>query len=464
MENKLKKKYGLFTAICMVVGTVIGSGVFFKAGKVLTNTDGNMAKSLLTVAIVGIIMLICSYVFSILARKHEKVNGIVDYAEVSLGTGYGYAVGWFMTVMYYPALTSCLAWISANYTCTLFGFEPTSGLHLTLAALYLILGYAINSLSPKIAGHVQVSATIIKLIPLAIMAIAGTICGLVNGLTIEAFTTNTAAGAASHGGILAAVVAFAFSYEGWIITTSINAELKDSKKNLPRALVIGAIIVIAVYLAYFLGLSGVLPVEKLMNPDANAVPKEAFSVLFGSPVFGTIAFVFIVLSCLGTMNGLMLGCCRGMYSVAVRGKGPKPEVFSQVDKVTNMPTNSAILGLALCAIWLFQWQFGLIGNVLPAIIAWENDELPIITLYAAYIPIFVVLMAKGKELNIFQRFVMPTLAIICCIFMVLSAIYTYKIQALYYIIVFAVVMLIGLLFAKTKNIEEPKVKVEVEAK
>ena len=65
MKNELNKKFGLITAIRMVAGIVIGSGVFFKAGKVLTNNNGSMAMSLLTVAAVGAIMVICSYVFSI---------------------------------------------------------------------------------------------------------------------------------------------------------------------------------------------------------------------------------------------------------------------------------------------------------------------------------------------------------------------------------------------------------------
>ena len=88
METKLTKKYGLVTAIAMVVGTVIGSGVFFKAGKVLTNNNGSMAMSLLTVAAVGAIMVICSYVFSMLAQRYEKVNGLVDYAEATCGKNY----------------------------------------------------------------------------------------------------------------------------------------------------------------------------------------------------------------------------------------------------------------------------------------------------------------------------------------------------------------------------------------
>ena len=121
--EKLTKKYGLLTAICMVVGIVIGSGVFFKAGKVLSFTNGNIGKTLAVVAIVGGIMIICSLVFATLAQKHEKVNGIVDYAEATLGKRYAYYVGWFMSTIYYPTLTSVLGWISASYTCSLFNFR-----------------------------------------------------------------------------------------------------------------------------------------------------------------------------------------------------------------------------------------------------------------------------------------------------------------------------------------------------
>ena len=78
MENSMQKRYGLFTAISMVVGIVIGSGIFFKATKVLANNNGDMGRSLLTVGIVGVIMLICSFVFANLASRYEKVNGVVD--------------------------------------------------------------------------------------------------------------------------------------------------------------------------------------------------------------------------------------------------------------------------------------------------------------------------------------------------------------------------------------------------
>lgn len=450
MGNELKRKYGLFTAICMVVGIVIGSGVFFKAGKVLQNNNGSMAGSLLTVVLVGAVMTVCTYVFSLLAQRHAHVNGIIDYAEATCGPMYAYGLGWFLSTIYYPSLTSCLAWISAQYTCELFAWDVTSDIHVAIGAFYLIAGYALNALSPKIAGKFQVSTTVIKLIPLGIMALVGTVAGLINGKTVASLGESaTAVGGTAGGGIFAAAVAFAFAYEGWIIATSINAELKNAKRNLPIALIVGSLIVVAVYLFYFLGLTGALTTEEMMaSPN---IPKEAFSKLFGSPVFGTVVYVFIVISCLGTMNGLMLGCSRGMYSVAARGQGPAPHIFAEVDKESNMPTNSAIVGLLFCGFWFMQWELGLIRGVLPDIIAWENDELPIITLYASYIPIFIVLMIRGRDLHPVKRFVMPALAIVGCIFMVYAAFSSYKIQAIYYLIVSTVVLLIGMLFYRGKE-------------
>ena len=114
--DKLQKRYGLLTAICMVVGIVIGSGVFFKAQTILQKTGGNMPLGILAWIIGGVIMLTCLLAFSVMAQKFEKVNGIVDYAEACVSSRYAYYIGWFLSIIYYPCLTSVLAWLSARYT------------------------------------------------------------------------------------------------------------------------------------------------------------------------------------------------------------------------------------------------------------------------------------------------------------------------------------------------------------
>ena len=103
----------------MVVGIVIGSGVFFKAQDILNYTDGNMIFGTLAWIIGGIVMIICAFNFANFATKYEKVNGVVDYAEAIVGKKYAYMTGWFLSTIYFPAMTSVLAWVSARYSFTL---------------------------------------------------------------------------------------------------------------------------------------------------------------------------------------------------------------------------------------------------------------------------------------------------------------------------------------------------------
>lgn len=446
MESNLKKKYGLTTAIAMVVGIVIGSGVFFKAEKVLNATGGNLVLGILAWIIGGAIMIACAYTFSIMATKYEYVNGIVDYAEVSMGKKYGYYMGWFMAVIYYPTLTAALAWVSARYTCVLFGFSIVGPEALEITGFYLVASFAVNALSPVLAGKFEVATTVIKLIPLFLMAVIGTIVGLSTGMTVQNFTA-VSKQVSTGNPLFTAVVATSFAYEGWIIATSINAELKDSKKNLPKALVIGSLIVVTTYILYYIGLSGAVSNAALMKSGEKGA-KLAFETIF-SKAGGTALFIFVVISCLGTLNGLMLGCTRGMYALAARDSGPAPNVYKQIDKTTNMPTNSAILGLLFCAIWMLYFYGSQLTKSWFGFFNFDMTELPIVTIYASYIPIFLMLIKKEKNLNIFNRFVAPILAICGCVFMIIAACFAHRMEVVWYLIAFAIIMSVGACFNKT---------------
>jgi APA family basic amino acid/polyamine antiporter len=449
MEDGLQKKYGLFTAIAMVVGIVIGSGVFFKAEKILIATGGNLPQGILAWIIGGLIMMVCAYVFATMATRYERVNGIVDYAEVALGSGYGYFVGWFMAIIYYPTLTSVLAWVSARYTCVLLGWSIVGGEAMAISGFYLIASYSMNALSPKLAGKFQVSTTVIKIIPLLLMGVVGTIAGLKNGILVSNFTSGVIADVASTNPLFTAVVATSFAYEGWNIATSINAELKDAKKNLPLALIFGTLFVTIIYILYYVGLAGAVE-NSVMMKGGEAGAKLAFSTIF-SNIGGTVLFVFVVISCLGTLNGLMMGCTRGFYSLAARDLGPCPEVVKNIDKNTNMPTNSSSIGLMLCGVWLLYF-FGANLTKVPWFgpFSFDSSELPIVTIYAMYIPIFIAMMAKEKSLNFFKRYLMPALASCACIFMIVAACYAHGKAVIFYLILFCLIMVIGMLINSRK--------------
>lgn len=447
MEPKLEKKFGLITAIAMVVGIVIGSGVFFKAEKILTATGGDLKKGIFAWVIGGIIMISCAYTFSVMATRYQYVNGVVDYAEATMGKKYAFYVGWFMAIIYYPTITSVLAWVSARYTCVILGFSITGGECMTIACLYLVASFTLNALSPVLAGKFQVSTTVIKLVPLFLMAVVGTFMGVRSGMTAYNFTHYVSQGTSS--GLFTAIVAASFAYEGWIIATCINAELKDAKKNLPLALIAGTFITMSVYILYYIGLAGTIKNEVMMAGGETGA-KLAFQTIFSS-AGGTLLFVFVIISCLGTLNGLMLGCTRGIYSIAARGIGPNPKVFSQVDPTTNMPVNSAILGLFLCAVWLLYFYGANLTTSWFGFFSFDSSELPIVTIYALYIPMFFMFMKKEKELTFFNRFLMPSLSLLGSIFMIIAAWFAHGMAVVAFLIVYLVVMAFGALILKLKK-------------
>lgn len=452
MQEGLEKRYGLLTAIAMVVGIVIGSGVFFKAERVLVATGGDLPLGILSWFLGGLVMVICAYNFAIMATKHEKVSGVVDYAEVLVSSRYGYYFAWFMATIYFPAMTSVVAWVSARYFGVLMGWDIVGPQVMTMAGLFLVGSYVVNALAPRIAGIFQVTTTVAKLIPLFLMAIIGTIFGMKNGILVQNFTT-VVAPVTDGSPLFTAVVGTCFAYEGWICATSINAELKDAKKNLPRALTFGSAFVVLVYMLYYVGLAGAVENEVMMAGGETGA-KIAFSTVFTN-AGGTLLFVFVVISCLGTLNGLMMACTRAFYAMAVRDEGPMPHVFKVVDVVTKMPTNSALIGLMMAMIWL-AYFYG--ANLAPTLwfgpFCFDSSELPIVTIYAMYIPIFLMQMVKGTDMNFGQRIIAPVLGIIASAFMVLAAFVSLGKAIIFYLILFAAVMLIGLLMKNYGHIKE----------
>ncbi len=456
-EQGLTKKYGLLTAICMVVGIVIGSGIFYKAETVLQKTGYDMGIGIISWAVGGAVMLACVLAFSQLAARYQRINGVVDYAEATVGKKYAYFVGWFVATMYYPSMTAVVAWVSARYVAGLFGFSLGSSECMMLGALLILISYALNALAPKLAGKFQVSATFIKLVPLLLMIIVGLIVGLVNGQLGQNLASGAPAGTPPvTNPLFGGIVATAFAYEGWIIATSINAEIKNAKRNLPIALIVGSLIVVAVYILYYIGLAGGAPKAELAEN-----PLASFERLFGS-FFSRIVTVFIIVSCLGTLNGLMLASVRGFYALAARNEGFRPTVLRTVDKATGIPTNASILGLFAVIFWYVYFFFSNIANGMRGhlgVFSFDVSELPIITVYAFYIPIFILFMMKEKRLSPLRRFVLPALATLGSCVMIAATVFAHGVTpaaeaasrgefsfpVLFYLIVFLVVMAIGAL-------------------
>jgi APA family basic amino acid/polyamine antiporter len=274
-----------------------------------------------------------------------------------------------------------------------------------------------------------------------LVAIVGSVSGIVHGITMDNFMVAAQSIGSSKGTFASAVVATAFAYEGWTVAITINSEIKDSKKNLPRALTIGAFIIFLVYIFYFLGVAGVLPTSQIVSEGDNAV-RIATTQLFGNTA-SVVLTGFVIISCLGTLNGLVMSCIRVPYSLAIRGQGPMPKALSKVSRKTNIPYFSAIYAGVLSFGYLLLWYFSL-NETLGRYIG--IDEIPIVMVYGLYILLYVWCMKNFKDLGFFKRFVKPICAMLGALIIVYGGATNPSIGM--YLVVSIAVVLIGLFFYK----------------
>lgn len=415
MEN-IKKRYGLWTGIAMVIGIVIGSGVFIKAGGVLELCGGDLKLSLLAWLIGGIIMVASGFCFAVFATRVTKYNGVVDYVEAATNDKVGYVLAWIMTVFYYPIIVSIISLLAGSYFFQMIGSDIAinSWQNFLFAFGLVSLFVAMNYFSPIISARFQISATIIKLIPILLIAIIGLFASLIapdKGI-VNALTTPAEGYVANFGD---AVKKTAFAYEGWVCATAINAELKESKKNLSRALVGGTVAILIIYLVYYLSLSAVLGNSATITEGANA-PVKAFEIIFGKA--GSVIFtLFITISCMGTANGVTISCCRGAYTMACRGQGIMPEKVAKLGKNGEMSPLSCLVGYAVIVFMLIIWYLAM-NNVWIFPHLGSMDEILCAVVYAVYVTMYLCIMIKFKGLDPFRRFVMPAVAVLGSVYFV----------------------------------------------
>lgn len=461
--NEVKKQYGIWTGIAMVIGIVIGSGVFLKAGGVLALSGGDLKISLLAWLIGGIIMVASGFCFAIYATKITKFNGVVDYVEHATNEKVGYGLAWLITTFYYPIIAAIVALFAGSYFFKLVGLDIglTDWQNFVFALVIVVFMVVLNYFSPKLASKFQVSATVIKLIPILVIAVSGLFAslimgndfGIINGLTKPAQGYDINFGEA--------VKKTAFAYEGWVCATSINAELKNSKRDLPRSLVGGTIAILLFYIIYYISLSAFLGNGGTIIQDANA-PIAVFESIMGKIGGGFFTF-FIMVSCLGTVNGVVLASCRGMYTMSVRGRGIAPKKFSKLGKNESVSLWSCIYGLGCIILMLVVWYLAMHEVWLFKYLG-SMDEIVCAIIYGVYITMYIYIMKHFKDQNIFIRYVMPIVAIIGSLFFVICGTGLYqliadgKVDSLIsfgvFMLLFVVLMLPSIFFYKKKEVVE----------
>lgn len=402
-----ERKYSLFTVICMVTGIVIGSGIFFKTDDILHYTNGNMLLGILIFVIASFAIVFGSLTVSQLAMRTDNSGGIIAYAEEFISRNIACVFGWFHLFIYLPSLIAIVGWVSAIYLLQLFGVEGTLANEVIVGVLVTGLFFIVNLVSAKLGGYLQNVSMIIKLIPLIIFAIAGILFG--NPKAVAHQDMVTFGKTAGNFAWFAAFAPIAFSFDGWIVSTSLSHEIKNSRRNLPIALTVSPLIILFVYVAYFVGITTLLGTDSVLK-HGDASVYIAANQLFGN-FAGKLVLVFIVISVLGTLNGLILGFIRMPYALASRNMLPaRNYILGSKRDDASYSLMSVVVSFALVMFWsifhYFSQRFQMPGDV---------SEIAICVSYLNYILLYlaVIRLARKKEIcGIWKGYLNPILAII----------------------------------------------------
>lgn len=397
-------RYGLFTAIGMIVGVVIGSGIFFKSDNILVATGGSIGLGILVFSIAAIGIIFGSLTVSELASRNSKAGGIVTYAEESYNKSVACSFGWFHTFLYYPTLIAVVSWVTGIYTCILFGIEGTLESQILIGLAVIGILFIFNVLSAEAGGYFQNASTVIKLIPLILIAIVGIAYGDPKTISPTDITNMQSIG------WISAIAPIAFSFDGWIVATAIGHEIKDPKKNLPKALIIAPLFILIMYIAYFIGISIFIGPEMVMELGDAHVDLAANRIL--GPMGAKIFIVFVIISIMGTVNGLLMGMIRLPYSLAIRGMFPKSDKISKMNEKVGIPVNSAVVALIVVLFWVIihylTQKFGVLPNS-------DISEISITISYVLYILLYLKVFKMGRSGEIkglWRGFINPVLATI----------------------------------------------------
>ncbi|MGA9944943.1 MAG: amino acid permease [Candidatus Cybelea sp.] len=336
---KLLRRLGTRDAALIVMGGIIGSGIFMNPSVVARHVGSGLLVMLVWIA-GGAIALLGAGIFAELAARRPHDGGLYAYLRDAFHPALAFIFGWCLLLVSQSGGMAAAAVTFAAY------FEPLTGWQTSTAAVgvaAIALFTAINALGVRTGTSTQNAFMVVKI--LAIVAFAA--IGLTNVHAPAAATRLPQTGAV-FGALGLAMVPVLFAYSGWQTSSFMTAELKEPAKTLSRGMLVGVVTVVLLYLAVNAACLRILGVEGLAatNTPASDIARLAFGQV-GLRVMATV----IALSTLGFLSNQILTSPRVYFQMAADGSFFKP--LAWVNARTHAPVIAILLqGLVAIVITL----------------------------------------------------------------------------------------------------------------
>jgi APA family basic amino acid/polyamine antiporter len=371
---------GLFSAVMLVAGGVIGSGIFRKAG-VMAAQVGSPEALLGVWLLAGIVSLLGALSNAELAAMMPHTGGQYVYLERAYGPFVAFLYGWALFAVIQSGSIAALSYVFAEYTTQIVPLPEASEslaqitFHLPLigdiapfkelgvkglAAMVIVALTVVNYLGVRFGGLVQDIFSIAKMaamLGLVLLVLLTSGAGQFPNLTTDS-TVIHPTGLAFWAAIAAALQGAFWAYDGWHKITYIGDELKSPQRDLPRSLILGILLVAGLYLLMSAIYSYVLPIDEMAK--SKLVAADVAERCFAGG--GKWIAVAVMLSTFGAANAVILTSARVYFSMA--GRGMSPRVIGRTHPRFRTPAASLIAQAAWSIALLFSGTFDTLTDTL----------------------------------------------------------------------------------------------------
>ena len=345
----LPRTLGLWSAVGLVVGITIGSGIF--------RTPAGIARLLpdpavmLAVWVLGGVITLCGALsFAGLAAMLPETGGFYAYLREGWGRPVAFLFGWSELVLIRANALGGMSIVFGEYGLRTFGIDPA--VHPLaargLAAAAIACAAVANIRGARIGAAIVGWSTAAKFAALTVLVGCSFALGGAHGASMSHFQASASepGGTIGAGSIGLALVSILWAYDGFADVSFAGGEVKDPRRNLPRAIILGTLAIIGVYVLTNIAYLYVLPVDGIGK--SPLVAADVMQTLFGQ-VGVTLVALFVMVSSFSSLNGSMLAAPRVFFAMAADGLFF--EALSRVHPRFKTPhvaiLLSAVLGMAL---------------------------------------------------------------------------------------------------------------------
>jgi APA family basic amino acid/polyamine antiporter len=383
-NSSLAKKIGFWSATSIIIGSIIGSGVFMKPASMAAQLSSPIWLTLIWI-VAGLFSLFGALIYAELGAMIPETGGLYVYFRKMFGDFTAFLYGWSAFSVMNTTGVAAIAFVCAQYADFFLhlprfsplteqsviwhipfigDLHPLENFGVKSLAIFLVTALTwLNYRSVKAGSSFQVISTVVKIAVIAALVFGIFIFG--HG-SFQNFihADNPKQDGALFSGIIAAMTGAFFAYDGWVNITFIAGEIKQPQKNIPKSLWMGVVACIIIYVLVNQAYLYVLPVEKVAT--SSLVASDAMGVVFGN-IGEALVAAMIVICTLGSVNGNTMATTRVTYAMG------KDKVFlpwaGKEHKRFQTPGNALWLHCAWIVLLVISGSFDMLADMM-VFISW----------------------------------------------------------------------------------------------